>query len=117
MRTFSIVLTLVLVAAVIVPMYLKDPSGKPIMSADDWIPETPEPIKAQAPMYKWQDADGVWQFGEAPPDDATAELIELDTDRITRLGDDWNVEPLVQDGESEVGARGKLDQLMELMPH
>ena len=98
MRLFSIILVLVLVGAVLAPMYIKGPNGQPIMTADDWVPEKPAALAPDKPVYKWRDEFGVWQFGENPPEGVDAVPTSIDPDSsMTVMGDEWNVEDLVNE--------------------
>ena len=81
-----------LIIACLAPLFLKGPDGGPIMTLDDWKIDLPTSIRelmagmgkkesatepqAPAEIYKWQDADGQWQFSNTPPDE-TAELVEI----------------------------------------
>lgn len=70
--TFIIMLIVLVGGLVIAPMYVKGPTGEPIMTAEDWVPE---PVKDVADAvqpanvaYRWKDAEGVWQFSDTKPD-------------------------------------------------
>lgn len=75
----------VLAAAIIAPMFIKGPDGEPIMSLSDWIPEKPD-VSAIAPgssepqqFYRYQDADGNWQYTDRPPEGVQVETVAVDT--------------------------------------
>lgn len=90
MRFFYLLLTLILMAGLIGPFFLKGPTGQPLITVDDVIEDTPLE-RPPTPVYRWRDASGTWQFGEAPPDGVDAELMTVDTSRVTPLGSEWNV--------------------------
>ena len=81
-----------LIIACILPLFIKGPVGKPIMTLDDWKPEVPESlsgladdarqeVKEPATVYKWQDEKGQWHFSNQPPDiPEGAEEMELTGD-------------------------------------
>ena len=59
-------------ALVVGPMYMKGPTGQPIMTADDWVPEAleqPMDLTAEAPagVYTWTDAEGVVHYSDVKP--------------------------------------------------
>jgi hypothetical protein len=45
-------------------------------------PDTPVEV------YRWRDAEGIWQFGDNPPDPASAERVEI-RPNITPIKADW----------------------------
>ncbi|MEM7078059.1 MAG: hypothetical protein AAF513_05455 [Pseudomonadota bacterium] len=76
MRPVYLLITLALIAAVGAPFYLKGPSGQSLFDVDQFFatPELPMPAK---PVYKWQDAQGVWQFGDEPPAGVMAQEVAI----------------------------------------
>ena len=89
-----------LIIACILPLFIKGPDGKPIMTLDDWKlevptslsgladdamqelgPEVGQEVKEPATVYKWQDEKGQWHFSNQPPDvPEGAEEMELTGD-------------------------------------
>ncbi len=87
MKLISRFITLsILAAAIILPFFLKFDNGRPQLAmptSDDFIPDkilpdslTGKNSQAPAPtstsgskqtFFKWQDADGVWHYGDRPP--------------------------------------------------
>ncbi len=96
-----------LLIAVIAPLFIKDPNGKSLMSLSDWQFDLPTSLQQMADklkaapvsestsewsgvgarqpstsqiktVYKWQDEDGVWQFSDSPPAAGHAETMTLD---------------------------------------
>lgn len=62
--------------------FIDGPSGKPVLTIDDFKPdlsavETEQPA-APAKVYKWQDENGVWQFSNQPQDATLGETVEYD---------------------------------------
>ncbi|MGI9294261.1 MAG: hypothetical protein ACR2PS_09790 [Pseudomonadales bacterium] len=92
---------LTLIAMLAMPMFIVGPGGKPIMSANEWLPgnltfgkikrkaiaawnaaggvieaETGVDATIQTPkMYKWKDYNGNWQFASEPPPENTANEV------------------------------------------
>ena len=69
---------------VIAPMFVKGPTGDPVMTAEDWVPdpvkEVAEAVKPANQAYRWKDAEGVWQFSDAKPtgvDDKDIQTITI----------------------------------------
>jgi hypothetical protein len=95
-------LLLLLVMALILPLWLKGPDGKPLMEIDEWT-TLPAEIAgsaselvdklglasvlpaddavsnpAAAPSgqyYRWQDAEGQWHFSDQPPEQPEPTLV------------------------------------------
>ena len=69
--TFVVMLILLVGGLVIAPMYVKGPTGDPIMTAEDWVPDpvkdVAEAVKPTNQAYRWKDAEGVWQFSDTKP--------------------------------------------------
>ena len=89
----KLVIVLVILAALIAPMFIKGPDGKPLMSLDDWKVDVPGDVGELLPdgaaepagpetttVYKWQDENGQWHFSNTPQDMANAETMELSSD-------------------------------------
>ncbi|MCP5179213.1 MAG: DUF4124 domain-containing protein [Pseudomonadales bacterium] len=59
-------------ALVVLPMFLKGPNGQPIMQPKDLVPEpvqkVSQAIEQSRTVYRWKDADGVWQFSDTRPE-------------------------------------------------
>ena len=93
MRLFWFMLIVVLLAALVLPFFLKGPGGVPLMTVqqvvNDSLPAAP------VETYRWQDVHGTWQFGDAPPEDVAAERFSVGAERLTPMGSDWNVSSLV----------------------
>jgi hypothetical protein len=93
---------LLLVMALLLPLWLKGPDGKPIMDIGDWTTLPAEiagkasalvdklelpallptgdaaPAPAAAPAgqyYRWQDAEGQWHFADKPPQQPQPTLV------------------------------------------
>lgn len=102
MKLFTVKLVVVLLIALLAPMIIPGPDGKPIMSIDDWIPhklinsigssldtagsmlsgamenagDVQEAVSGNA-IYRWRDAQGVLHYSDTPVADAEAvELID-----------------------------------------
>lgn len=74
MKLGAILMLAGLIGALVVgPMYIKGPTGAPIMTAKDWVPEAleqPTNLTGEVPagVFKWTDADGVVHFSDVRPD-------------------------------------------------
>lgn len=82
--TFIVMLILLVGGLVIAPMFVKGPTGDPIMTAEDWVPDpvrdVAEAVKPANQAYRWKDAEGVWQFSDAKPagvDDKDIQTIAI----------------------------------------
>ena len=76
---------LILVAGFVGLFFIEGPDGKPLLSLDalleDLSPATAVVEKSPAKpvkVYKWQDKNGIWQFGSQPVDGEDVEVMELD---------------------------------------
>ena len=101
---------LALMAMLAVPMFIKGPNGEPLMSMDDWVPDT-DGIKRKIDsffadvsdtasnmgggfsessgsggknggqsFYKWQDANGQWQYSDKPNPAGQSESVYVNPD-------------------------------------
>lgn len=82
--TFVVMLILLVGGLVIAPMVVKGPTGDPIMTAEDWVPDpvkdVAEAVKPANQAYRWKDAEGVWQFSDTKPagvDDQDVQTIAI----------------------------------------
>ncbi len=90
-----------LIIACIAPLFINGPDGEPLMTINDWKLEIPAELKAvfgdvgsgldnpiletplsdetpgTARVYRWQDENGQWHFGNTPPDLETGEEIQI----------------------------------------
>lgn len=83
------IIFVLIVGAIVLPMFLKGPDGQPIMSLSDWIPETPDisgislgadsGSSGSSAYYRYKDSQGNWQYSDEPPANAEFELVEVDT--------------------------------------
>lgn len=79
--------------ALVAPMFIKGPDGKPLMSIDDWIPKdavalvdkvsdlkdgapTVESKSGKQKFYKWKDENGVWQMTQYRPKHLAGDAVE-----------------------------------------
>ena len=91
----KLIVGLVIIAC-IAPLFIKGPSGEPLMTLDDWKINVPvqlkglvgnltsgakmsSPVQEQQSklVYKWQDDEEQWHFSNAPPNFEIAEEIEI----------------------------------------
>lgn len=79
---FRLMTALVLLAAIGLPFFINNQKGEPMLSLpskDDFLPGTQSaggiPLPATTTqVFKWQDKDGTWHYGDQPP--AGMELVE-----------------------------------------
>lgn len=85
-------LLLLLVLGAVFPFVYPWSDGKPLLSLNDLtFPAAPDlslpdialsqndkPASQPVVVYKWQDAEGGWQFGSKPPQGVNYEVVELD---------------------------------------
>lgn len=99
MRLLYFIFVFALIAAVVAPFYLKGPDGMPLMTVDKFVDDnTPEALVTPTEVYRWQDADGVWQFGDEPPATAGAQAVEI-RPNITPIKADWVAQLEAQEAE------------------
>ncbi len=87
-KNFIRTLLLSLVFSAVFPFVYPWQDGKPLLSLNQLklpaLPELPWSKADQAgqpvTVYKWQDAEGDWQFGNEPPQGIAYESLELDPD-------------------------------------
>lgn len=114
MKLFSFLLLAVLVGSCALLFVLKGPDGKPILSVDQMVDDT---VAASVPakpmeMYRWKNEQGIWEFGESPPEQVVAAKLRVDNSRTTTMGAEWNVAPVI----SEARARSGSDAVNFQMP-
>ena len=91
MRLFYLLISLTLIGAVVLPFYIKGPSGTPLMSVDQVVDDhTPDVLKV-TDAYRWQDEHGNWQFSDEPPSHVSAQQFEIKPNH-TAMGKEWQVE-------------------------
>ena len=90
MKPFLVILGIILLAALAAPFFLSL-NGKPLMTVDEVLDDaTPTALKSTTNIYRWQDEQGVWQFGEEPPANSNgAQSVQIE-DKITNLGKGWH---------------------------
>ena len=74
-------LLVVVLLALVAPMFIKGPDGKPIMDFSDWLPSAPDVVETAAPTqyFRYRDASGNWQYTDRPPAGVEYEAVEVDT--------------------------------------
>lgn len=92
----KLLLVILCMMVFVVPLMIKGPTGKPMMTLSDWLPDVSEAVDQvkslerglaieQQParlsansgkMYKWQDEKGAWHFSEEKPLDTSNVVIE-----------------------------------------
>ena len=89
MAKYMILGVLLLVGAIVAPLFIKGPDGKPIMTLDELMPDTDslsigelgtaDSTASSAEFYRYQDAEGKWHYTDQPPQDqAGLEKVEVD---------------------------------------
>ncbi|MEM1188418.1 MAG: DUF4124 domain-containing protein [Pseudomonadota bacterium] len=75
------------------PLIIKGPDGRPIMTLDDWKPAMPASVDEFAKqlltkgkqvlpsspeaVYRWQDENGAWHFADEAPPGSDVQLVEI----------------------------------------
>lgn len=120
MKLLAVVCILALLGALVAPFFLTV-NGKPMLTLDKVVDDaTPDALETPTEVFRWQDANGQWHFGEAPPDGQSAEQIALE-ERITGLDAGWHVKPLDSDkpkpelGIAAPGVAGYVEAGQKLM--
>jgi hypothetical protein len=106
------IILLLLALALVAPMIISGPDGNPIMTVDDWKPDTNMLAKVKQiagltiqaieeltnislsddsldtgnVMHKWQDAEGLWHFSDSIPEDS--QVKNLTTGEMPKLAND-----------------------------
>ncbi len=76
-KPFYMFISLFVIAALVAPFFLEI-DGKPLMRPEDALPNPKAMLPTAEPaIYRWQDADGVWQFSETPPANGGAEKMSI----------------------------------------
>merc|ERR1711879_192043 len=75
----GITLGLLVGGAMALPYFLNGPDGNPLMSLEPGIDSALSTEKTRQTYYKWQDANGVWQFGDNPPEGIRKVAVNVDT--------------------------------------
>ena len=95
MKLFVRLMMLVLVLAVCGPFFIKGPDGRPLWTISttvakvrNWLSDmTSGSVLENAPVigaqevtvFRWRDADGVWQFAAEAPPGVNAEVMQINT--------------------------------------
>lgn len=75
---YRIMMLLFLGGAIAFPFFMKNNQGQPMLSlpGSDGISSKPF-VETTTTVYKWKDANGTWQFGDTPPDNAAVEVLQV----------------------------------------
>lgn len=95
MKLFTRLLGLIVVLALAGPFFMKGPDGRPLWTIQDTISKVKTTtsrwfskagvskakvaLSNEVVVYRWRDADGVWQFSAEVPEGVTAETMRIDT--------------------------------------
>lgn len=82
MKIAIIGLFLVLILALATPAILNrqhDTSNTP-SALSDWLPNTEQPPATEVNVFKWQDAQGRWHYGDEPPEHIPSQTLNVRTD-------------------------------------
>lgn len=119
MKLFYFMLVVALIGALTLPFFMKGPDGKPLATVDQAMDDTfggsVDAIAPSAPveMYRWKNEHGIWEFGESPPPEAAAAKLSIDNSRITTMGSEWNVAPVI--AETSEGSEAVAFQMPNTM--
>ncbi len=86
-------LLVVVIVALVAPLFIKGPDGSPIMDISDWLPSTPEVLETTVPAqyFRYRDPSGNWQYTDQPPAGVEYEMVEVNTS-----GNNMDATPLPQ---------------------
>lgn len=75
---------LAVIAAIVAPFFIHGPNGQTLLKFSDFIPSTDSLMESVSPadspkLYKWKNEKGQWQFGDNPPADAQATVMQVTT--------------------------------------
>ncbi len=111
MRLVYLIIGLALIGAMVLPFFMTGPDGLPLMTMDKFIDDnTPEVLDTPTEVYRWKDADGVWQFGDTPPETVNAETVEIE-ENLTPIKATWAAELKAREaqaGEANTGPNVKI---------
>ncbi|MFX4228283.1 MAG: DUF4124 domain-containing protein [Porticoccaceae bacterium] len=81
------IILVLIIAALVAPMFIKGPDGEPIMRLSDWTASVPQVTNSApatpAEYYRYRDESGNWQYTDRPRDGVEYELVEIDTSSNT----------------------------------
>lgn len=78
---FIKLMILIVILACVAPFFIKGPTGEPLMTLEDWIPDEMPEVRStpeETVVYKWKDENGVWQFTNEPVEGLDVEQMVLD---------------------------------------
>ncbi len=106
MKLFSFLLLAMLVGSCALLFVFDGPDGKPILAVDQMLDDAVADIVPAEPMemYRWKNEQGIWEFGELPPEQVVAAKISVDNSRTTTMGSEWNVAPAVSEARAGSGS-------------
>lgn len=81
------IILVLIIAALVAPMFIKGPDGEPIMQLSDWTASAPQ-VTNSAPAapteyYRYRDESGNWQYTDRPPAGVEYERVEINTSANT----------------------------------
>jgi len=75
------IIFVLVIAALVAPMFIKGPDGERIMNLSDWMVPAPQVTNSvpasSAEYYRYQDTAGNWQYTDRPPAGVEYELFEI----------------------------------------
>jgi hypothetical protein len=75
---FLKIMIVMVIAACVAPFFINGPDNKPLMTIEQFLPEFDlDADGSSTTIYKWQDADGVWQFTNEPVEGEHVQVVEL----------------------------------------
>lgn len=70
-------------------------------------------------IYKWQDANGHWHYGDSAPEGVTVKVVDVDMNRnvlpSTKSAPQQNDEASLPSGEPLPGIAGSMGQMQQIM--
>ena len=138
MRLLVKILALLLVVALVLPLWLRGPDGKPLMEMTDWVGMPPQLSQLGAQLgdrlwalaqdipalisleptedlavpaqefYRWQDQRGVWHFSDSPP----PHRRDLTAEVLPQLSNSMDAVKIVESDTIEAGTMRPVDSTM-----
>jgi hypothetical protein len=133
------IILLLLALALAAPMIISGPDGKPIMTVDDWTPDSNmlatvkqigskaiqaieeltnislgDNVDSRNIMHKWQDSGGLWHFSDSIPEDS--HVKNLTTGEIPKLANNTIVTAKVSGAVNKKSEASELPSLPLVSP-
>ncbi|MDO6680758.1 MULTISPECIES: DUF4124 domain-containing protein [unclassified Oceanobacter] len=106
-------LAIILVSVFMTPYFLNRSDGKPLVSMGESVDSTLSTMTTRKTYYKWQDAEGIWHFGDEVPEGVAVIPVTVDTAANILQHFDIGTEPEIH---SEARASTAADDVDRVQP-